>query len=155
MAADLPGPAGENVLALAGGLPTRVVAPAAGIDATITEVGVVTGAGGPEWEIAWQAAGHHMNSARPGQPGNMVITGHVSVADSRNAAVFRTLDRLAPGDVIEVYSGDQVYRYSVERVMVVPPSAVGILRSDHVARVTLLTCTRDLKNRLVVVGTLM
>jgi len=31
---------------------------------------------------------------------------------------------------------------------------VKLLRSDQMATVTLITCTRDLKSRLVVVGTL-
>jgi sortase A len=139
---------------LAGGLPTRIVAASAGIDALITEVGLVESGGELAWETAWRAAGHHLDSARPGQPGNMVITGHVSVADARNLAVFSSLDRLAPGDVVEVYSGDRVHRYRVERVAVVPPTEVRVLRSDFASRVTLLTCTPDLENRLVVTGTL-
>lgn len=137
-----------------GGLPTRLVVQRAGIDAGIDEVGVTSEGGTSVWETAWRAAGHHMDSARPGQPGNMVITGHVSVADKRNLAVFSSLDKVAPGDVVEVYSGDQVFRYRVNKISVVPASAVSVLRSDHVAAVTLITCTRDLKNRLVVQGTL-
>lgn len=137
-----------------GGLPTRIVIPAAGVDAPIAEVGVVMSDGVPVWETAWQAAGHHIDSALPGQPGNMVVTGHVSVADRRNLAAFAALDAVAPGDAIEVYSGMSRYVYTVERVMVVPPDAVHLLRSDSVAAVTLITCTRDLKDRLVVVGTL-
>lgn len=137
-----------------GGLPTRIIIPAAGVDAPITEVGVVMNDGVPVWETAWQAAGHHIDSALPGQPGNMVVTGHVSVADRRNLAAFAALDSVAPGDAIEVYSGMSRYVYTVERVMVVSPDAVHLLRSDSVAAVTLITCTRDLKDRLVVVGTL-
>lgn len=137
-----------------GGLPTRVVVPAAGIDAPIAEVGVVITNGVASWETAWQAAGHHIDSALPGQPGNMVITGHVSVADRSNLAAFSTLETAAPGDTIEVYSGAARYVYRVDRVMVVPPDAVHLLRSESVAAVTLITCTRDLKDRLVVVGTL-
>ena len=137
-----------------GGLPTRIVIPAAGVDAPIAEVGVVLSDGVPVWETAWRAAGHHIDSALPGQPGNMVITGHVSVADVRNLAAFSALDTVVPGDSIEVYSGGARYLYTVERVLVVPPDAVDLLRSDSVAAVTLITCTRDLKDRLVVVGTL-
>jgi LPXTG-site transpeptidase (sortase) family protein len=137
-----------------GGLPTRIVIPAARVDAPIAEVGVVLSDGVPVWETAWQAAGHHIDSARPGQPGNMVITGHVSVADRRNLAAFSALDTVVPGDSIEVYSGAARYLYTVERVLVVPPDSVSLLRSDNVAAVTLITCTRDLKDRLVVVGTL-
>jgi LPXTG-site transpeptidase (sortase) family protein len=137
-----------------GGLPTRIVIPAANVDAPIAEVGVVLNDGIPVWETAWRAAGHHIGSALPGQPGNMVITGHVSVADRRNLAAFSELDTVVPGDSIEVYSGAARYVYTVERVLVVPPDAVHLLRSDSIAAVTLITCTRDLKDRLVVVGTL-
>jgi LPXTG-site transpeptidase (sortase) family protein len=84
----------------------------------------------------------------------MVLTGHVSVADPRNLAVFSALDSVEPGDVVEVYSGSDVFRYRVSAKIVVPASAVKVLRSDHRSTVTLITCTRDLKNRLVVTGTL-
>lgn len=140
---------------LAGTLPTRVVVPKAGIDAPIDEVGVVNDQGTWVWQTAWQAVGHHLDSARPGQPGNMVITGHVSVADSRNLAAFKTLDRVAVGDEVDVYSGAQLFRYQVDKVDVVAPTNVKILRSDHRSTVTMITCTRDLKNRLVVTGTLL
>jgi LPXTG-site transpeptidase (sortase) family protein len=137
-----------------GGLPTRVVIPSAAVDAPVAEVGVVVEDGVAMWETAWRAAGHHIDSALPGQPGNVVITGHVSVADRRNLAAFATLDSVVPGDAIEVYSGTARYVYTVDRVMVVAPDAVHLLRSDSAATVTLITCTRDLKERLVVVGTL-
>ncbi|MBE7520142.1 MAG: sortase [Thermoflexaceae bacterium] len=140
--------------ALPGGLPTRIVAPTAGIDYAISEVGVVMEDGRPAWETAWRSVGHHLDSARPGQPGNMVLTGHVSVADQSSVATFKTLSRLKPGDVVEVYSGSQVYRYSITRVAVVPPAETRLLRSDHASRITLITCTKDLKQRLVVQGTL-
>jgi sortase A len=140
---------------LAGTLPTRIVVTKAGIDAPIDEVGVVKDQGTWVWQTAWQAAGHHLDSARPGQPGNMVITGHVSVADSRNLAAFKTLDKVAVGDEVDVYSGAQVFRYQVDKVDVVAPTNVKILRSDHRSTVTMITCTHDLKNRLVVTGTLL
>lgn len=137
-----------------GGLPTRIVVPSASVDAPIAEVGVVLVGGRAKWETAWKAAGHHIDSALPGQPGNMVITGHVSVADRKNLAVFSQLDNVSAGDIVEVYAGDQVFRYSVDKVAVVPPSAVKLLRSGMGATVTLVTCTADLKNRLVVTATL-
>lgn len=137
-----------------GGLPTRIVIPAADVDDAVVEVGVVVQDGEAAWETAWHAAGHHMDSALPGQPGNMVISGHVSVANRNNLAVFRHLDRVAEGDVIEVYSGHDLYRYTVSRVMVVSPDAVNMLKSNAGSTVTLITCTKDLKDRLVVVGTL-
>jgi LPXTG-site transpeptidase (sortase) family protein len=137
-----------------GGLPTRLVVSNLGIDAPIAEVGVVRESGRPVWEVAWQSVGHNYDSALPGQPGNMVLTGHVSVADSNNKAWFKKLDKVSVGDDLDVYSGDQMYHYKVSKVSVVAPDAVKVLRSDAGATVTLITCTHDLKNRLVVVGTL-
>ena len=139
---------------LVGTLPTRLVAQAAGIDTTVTEVGVVQEKGRASWETAWRSAGHHLNSARPGQPGNMVISGHVSVTDGNNLAVFANLHRLKAGDVIEVYSGSSVVRYTVQSTSTVQPTALQVLRSGYQSRITLITCTPDLKKRLVVVGTL-
>lgn len=143
-----------NARTLVGFLPTRVVIPSAGIDAAVSEVGVVVQDGRAEWETAWRAAGHHIDSARPGQPGNMVLTGHVSVADNRNIPVFRDLDRVRVGDQIEVYSGGSVFTYATRDVKVVGPNTVSVLRSDSRSLVTLITCTKDLRQRLVVVGEL-
>jgi len=137
-----------------GGLPTRIVVPAAEVDEAVVEVGVVVRDGEAVWETAWHAAGHHMDSALPGQPGNMVISGHVSVASRQNLAVFKHLDRVAEGDTIEVYSGHDLYRYTVSRVLVVEPDAVNLMKSSAGSTVTLITCTKDLKHRLVVIGTL-
>ena len=151
-AADEPGPAPQQKLE--GSLPTRLVVQRAGVDAAISEVGIVKEGNSLTWETAWRAVGHHMDSARPGQPGNMVLTGHVSVADRRNLAAFAGLNRVAAGDIVEVYSGETVYKYSVSKVTVVAPASVKILRSDHTSTVTLITCTADLKNRLVVTANL-
>lgn len=137
-----------------GRLPTRLVIPAAGVDAVVTEVGVVVDSGRPVWETAWRSVGHHLNSALPGQPGNMVLTGHVSVADRDNLALFANLDGVAEGDLVEVHAGEHVYQYKVMSVRVVEADETRVLRSDHRSLLTLITCTRDLKHRLVVTGQL-
>jgi sortase A len=136
------------------GLPTRVVVPSVNIDAPVQGVGVVQEGDRAVWQTAWQAVGHHINSALPGNPGNVVLTGHVSVATPSDIAYFRNLDSVSAGDVVEVYSGTTLHRYVVEAVLEVPPDAVRILKSDHRARVTLITCTPDLERRLVVIGSL-
>ena len=137
-----------------GGLPTRVVVSSAGIDAAIDEVGVFATDSGPQWETAWGAAGHHIDSALPGEPGNVVLTGHVSVADSANVAVFAGLRDVEVGDVVEVFAGEARHRYEVTSVRVVDPALVAVLESDHQSRVTLITCTSDLEQRLIVTGSL-
>lgn len=146
----------EAVAAATGqsGLPTRVVVPSAGIDAPIQGVGVVDREGEAIWQTAWRAVGHHINSALPGNPGNVVLTGHVSVSSTADTPYFANLDAVAAGDVVEVYSGTKLHRYVVEAVLEVPPDAVRILKSDHRARVTLITCTPDLQRRVVVIGSL-
>jgi LPXTG-site transpeptidase (sortase) family protein len=126
----------------------------AGIDTAIAEVGVVRDGANTRWETAWRTAGHHIDSSRPGNPGNVVLTGHVSVANTENVPVFANLDQVSIGDVIEVYSGEEVHLYRVEGVEVVAPDAVGVLAADHRSLVTLITCTRDFEHRLVVVGEL-
>lgn len=137
-----------------GRLPTRLVIPSAEIDTDVEEVGIVLEGDTPQWETSWRAAGHLITSSLPGQPGNVVFTGHVSVADPRNAAVFATLDRARPGDLVEVHAGAAVYRYRITEVLVVEPAATWVLRSQPLPMVTLITCTKDLRARLVVRGVL-
>ena len=136
------------------GLPTRVRVEAAGIDTRVEEVGVVRERGAAWWETAWQAAGHHINSSLPGNPGNVILTGHVSVANAANLPVFANLEAVQVGDIVEVYSGSQVHRYEVMDKREVDADALEVLDEDHRSMVTLITCTRDLERRLVVVGQL-
>lgn len=148
----LTGTTSESALMVRSGLPTRLVIPSAEIDAPVRTVGVVLLDGQPKWETTTAGIGHHMNSALPGQPGNAVFTGHVSLTDPRLVPYFARLEDVRPGDVVFVYSGVVVYRYQVDSVNVVGADEVSVLESDHRSRITLITCTRDLKGRLVVGG---
>lgn len=133
-------------------LPTRLVIPAIELDEPIVEVGVVERDGSLEWETARNAVGHHIDSARPGQPGNMVLSGHVSVASASDRAVFRSLAMLRVGDDLQVWAGDEAHRYVVSDIAVVSPDSVKLLRSGVATEVTLITCTADLQGRLIVKG---
>jgi sortase A len=66
-----------------GGTPVRIVIPDLKIDASVTEMGwrVVNTADGPrsDWVIPKNEAGHHINSALLGEPGNLVISGHNNI----------------------------------------------------------------------------
>jgi LPXTG-site transpeptidase (sortase) family protein len=136
------------------GLPTWVRVGTAGIDTAVQEVGVVRSSGRATWETAWRAAGHHINSSIPGNPGNVVLSGHVSVASAANIPVFANLDAVDIGDIVEVFSGAVVHRYQVTEKREVAADAIDVLTADHRSLVTLITCTRDLERRLVVVGEL-
>lgn len=140
---------------LAGGLPTRLVIGSAGIETSIDEVGVIRSQEGElEWETSQRAAGHNLDSARPGQPGNMVLGGHVSVADPNDVAVFENLSAVQEGDLVQVYSGDQLFIYEVTEIRTVSPEDISVLEGDYQAQLTLITCTVDLENRLIVVASL-
>jgi len=93
----------------------RIVIPALGVDAPVTEVGWYVAQAGGVWETVADAAGHHRGSADPGQPGNCVLSAHSSDA---GGAVFRGLERLAPGDVVrlDTVAGAQ-YTYQVTLVL--------------------------------------
>ncbi|MDZ7729070.1 MAG: sortase [Dehalococcoidia bacterium] len=136
------------------GLPTRVVVPSADISAPIRGVGIVVEDGAAQWETSDRAVGHHLDSALPGGPGNVVLTGHVSVASDEAIPYFETLRQARVGDIVEVHSGSAVFRYRIEDLQRVSPETTSVLRSDHRSRVTLITCTPDLRDRLIVVGSL-
>ncbi|PKO21803.1 MAG: hypothetical protein CVU38_12900, partial [Chloroflexi bacterium HGW-Chloroflexi-1] len=53
-----------------------------------------------EWDVASYAAGWHKNSARPGEIGNVVLSGHHNI----EGEVFRYVVDLEPGDKITLYA---------------------------------------------------
>lgn len=69
-----------------------------------------------EWEDVRYAAGWHLNSALPGAPGNVVLSGHNNVY----GAVFRDLWRLKTGAEIYLYSGKERHTYIVDHIMIMP-----------------------------------
>jgi sortase A len=111
--------------AAARALPDRMEIPAIDVDIPVVELGWSrktdrTGEIFSEWDVAEYAAGWHKNSALPGEPGNVVMSGHNNIL----GAVFRELDQLKRGDPITVWSGAKRYDYSVEQVVVVPDKSV-------------------------------
>jgi sortase A len=140
---------------LVGSLPTQLNVPSAGITMKIDEVTVIKDdADEYVWETSWTGVGHHLNSARPGQPGNMVLTGHVSVARPEAVAAFENLNGVSVGDYVEVFSGANKFTYEVIEIRTVSPDDVSVLDGDHRARLTMITCTPNLEGRLVVVASL-
>lgn len=85
-----------------------------------------------------QGPGRYPSSAYPWEPsGTVAIAGHRVTYSSP----FRTIDRLVPGDEIELTTPHGVFRYAVTGQRVVEPSDVSVL--DHTASPTLVltTCT--------------
>lgn len=100
--------------------PTRLVIPAINVDAPVVEVGwheeMVEGTLLAVWDVADNAASWHYTSARPGEPDNMVITGHHNIAGE----VFRDLAALQVGDRLSVFAGDREFAYEVTEVQILP-----------------------------------
>lgn len=130
--------------------PTRIVAPAIGLDAPVVPMGweVKTDSNGnqySEWIVPAFAAGWHINSSLPGHPGNVVLSGHHNI----DGEVFRDTVNLKEGDQIILYVDDQAYEYTVVETVIVPekdqPYEVRLRNAQYMAqteddRLTLVTC---------------
>jgi LPXTG-site transpeptidase (sortase) family protein len=134
---------------------TRVVVESVGIDSEVRSVGFTFTNGRLRYDVPRFEAGQYVGTASPGDPGNTVIGGHV--ANRGGAAVFEHLPGVVAGDVIEVYSGDRLFRYSVTEIKVVAADATAVMGQTQDATLTLITCFpgQDYSERLVVVGKLL
>jgi sortase A len=108
--------------------PTRVVIPSIGIDALIVE--------GDSWEQLKLGVGHHLNTANPGERGNMVLSAHNDIYGE----IFRRLDDLELGDEVVIYAGEQPYRYIVMAKQIVEPTQVHVLAPTTKPVATLISC---------------
>jgi LPXTG-site transpeptidase (sortase) family protein len=131
-------------------IPDRLVIPSISVDAPIvpTKVKKVDFQGQTyhQWLAPDRAAvGWHDSSALLGLPGNTVLNGHHNVYGK----VFKDLVKLHEGDLIEVHSGTQVFKYKVALALLLPErfkslsvrlaNARWILPTDD-ERLTLITC---------------
>lgn len=87
---------------------------------------------------------HYPGTARPGQQGNIVITGHSSYFPwdpGRFKDVFAVLHDLQEGDKILLYYNQQQYIYEVVSMKKVWPSELDVLKPSTENKLTLITCT--------------
>ncbi|MBI4299970.1 MAG: sortase [Chloroflexi bacterium] len=133
--------------------PTHITIPRIGVDSPVVEIDTrYDDSGALVWETAAYAVGHYSRTAKPGEPGNMVLSGHIS---SRAAgAVFKRLPEIAVGDGVIVFTTESSYFYKVRSVWVVEPDEVKVMESTGEHVVTLITCVPDgiYTQRLVVVA---
>lgn len=80
-----------------------------------------------------RGAGWIEGTARPGQRGNIGIAGH-------RDGFFRGLKNIAVGDRIELLSAGGKEIYTVEKIHVVKPTDVQVLKDGSVPVLTLVTC---------------
>ena len=72
----------------------------------------------------------------PGAPGTVGIAGHRTTY----GAPFRHVDRMRPGDRIEVETAYATITYRVERLRIVPPSATWVVGRRNFDRLVLTAC---------------
>ncbi len=113
------------------------------------DVPVVEGDG---WEQLKKGVGHHINSANPGESGNVVLSAHNDI----HGEIFRNLDQLEVGDLVILFSERQSYTYVVEDVLIVEPTQVEFLESTSESKATLISCYPYLvdNKRIVVIANL-
>ncbi len=107
---------------------TRIQIPALSIDAVVVH--------GTDWEQLKLGVGHDVNSANPGERGNLVLAAHNDVYGE----LFRYLDRLKPGDEVVVYASQQRYRYVITGNRIVEPTQVEVTAPTSTPTVTLISC---------------
>ena len=99
-------------------VPVRVAASSIGVDAPVDPLGL-TPTGAMEVPTDFARVGWYQGSAAPGDPGVSVLAGHLDDADG--PAVFFKLERLKPGEQIEVQRSDgTTARFAVTDVKVFP-----------------------------------
>jgi len=144
----------------------RIVAPAINLDVPVVPVGwtLVEKQGQIQsvWDTASYAAGHHINSALPGQGGNIVLSGHNNI----EGEVFRYVVDLEVGDRVSLVTEDGrrfVYRV-VEKNILPETGASAEQRAANAQyiepnydeeRLTLVTCWPYWSNthRVIVIAT--
>jgi LPXTG-site transpeptidase (sortase) family protein len=100
--------------------PARVRIPAIQVDAALEDLHL-DAAGALDAPTKWTEAGWYADGVVPGEVGPAVIAGHVD--STRGPAVFARLDKLRPGDVVEVLRGGQWLGFVVTAVRRYPKNA--------------------------------
>jgi len=118
----------------------RLVIPRIGVDAIIQPVGR-DAAGAMAAPPSLRSVGWFNRGPLPGQPGDAVIDGHFGLPSQ--PAVFRKLQLLRPGDVVEVIWADgHSLDFKVSGVQTVNADAhpTGVFAPTGPARLSLITC---------------
>jgi sortase A len=80
-----------------------------------------------------QGVAHLIDSAYPGEPGNVALAAH-------RDTYFRPLKNLERGDLIRITTPDGTFSYKVDSLMIVPPSRGDLVMPSPAPELTLVTC---------------
>ncbi|AKM82769.1 TPA: class E sortase [Candidatus Berkelbacteria bacterium] len=87
---------------------------------------------------------HYQDTAKPGQIGNIFITGHSSYyiwSKGSYKDVFALLDKLSAGDKIYVQYNGANFIYEVTNAQIVSPNNLTVLNPTNDKTLSLMTCT--------------
>lgn len=117
--------------------PLSLLIPSLAINAPVIDVYLVDGI----WDVSVLGAnvGHLQGTARVGEAGNVVLSGHVELRDGTKG-VFGFLDQANIGDRIIVRRGNTQYQYVVTDVYVTTPDDLSPVYPTSTPRLTLITC---------------
>lgn len=132
--ADLPLPTPGPAQAM------RIQIQAINVDAPVVQ--------GDTWDQLKKGVGQHIGSADPGQVGNVVLSAH----DDVFGEIFRSLDRLQPGDQVVVFTEQKQFVYTVTSSQIVAPTQVDVMNPTSAPTLTLISCYPYMvdKSRIVV-----
>ncbi len=88
---------------------------------------------GTSWHDLSLGAGHFEGSMLPGQPGNVVISGH-------RDTVFTPLQYVKIGDLVVIHTRYGSYTYRVTKIAIVPKTDTQIVVPTSYSQLTLTTC---------------
>lgn len=86
---------------------------------------------------------HIQGTSKPGESGNVFITGHSSNypwAKGNYNDIFALLEKLVAGDKIQVRYQEKNYFYTVKELKVVSPDEISVMQQTSDNRLTLMTC---------------
>ena len=124
----------------------RISIPAIGVDAPIVALGLepdgaMAAPDGP-FEVGW-----YQHGPAPGEPGNVLMDGHVDWSDRQTGkpftAVFWSLRNLGGGARVIISDGSREWTYEVterQRYRFDDPAGVSVLQPTDDARLTMITC---------------
>ncbi len=140
-------------------VPILVVIPSIGVESPVKEAGTYWYDKQLYYETLPFVVAHYRMTAKAGEKGNAVFSGHVT---SRNAGnVFADLYKVQLGDEVHFYSENHEYSYVVTNIRLVDPTDVSVMNPTPDATATLITCAgewipaeRQYSQRLVVTAKL-
>ncbi len=135
-----------------GGSGDQLIIPSIGVDASMSSAvvtlndsgeAVLPNPSGPTDVVWYDFSNFPGMGGRPGGGGNTVVSGHVDYHDY-GPAVFWNLDKLNPGDEIDITLSDgSTYKYSVQWNKTIDPDSTAwndIVASTTQESLTMITC---------------